>query len=39
MNHLMRYAGEDPAQAFNERLKGHLVSKAEVQRYLLDDDE
>jgi len=39
MNHLMRYAGEDPAQAFNERLKGHLLGKAEVQRYLLDDDE
>jgi HPr kinase/phosphorylase len=39
MNHLMRYAGEDPAQVFNERLKGHLVGKAEVQRYLLDDDE
>ncbi len=39
MNHLMRYAGEDPAQAFNERLKGHLADKADVQRYLLDDDE
>ncbi|MCC7004176.1 MAG: HPr(Ser) kinase/phosphatase [Gemmatimonadaceae bacterium] len=39
MNHLMRYSGEDPAQAFNERLKGHLQQKADVQRYLLDDDE
>jgi HPr kinase/phosphorylase len=39
MNHLMRYSGQDPAQAFNERLKGHLLDKADVQRYLLDDDE
>jgi HPr kinase/phosphorylase len=39
MNHLMRYSGQDPAQAFNERLKGHLREKADVQRYLLDDDE
>ena len=39
MNHLMRYSGQDPAQAFNERLKGHLLEKADVQRYLLDDDE
>ena len=39
MNHLMRYSGEDPAHAFNDRLKGHLREKADVQRYLLDDDE
>jgi HPr kinase/phosphorylase len=40
MNHLMRYGGHDPAQAFNDRLKGHLQQKAaDVQRYLLDDDE
>jgi HPr kinase/phosphorylase len=39
MNHLMRYSGVDPAHAFNERLKGHLQQKADVQRYLLDDDE
>ena len=40
MNHLMRYSGHDPAQAFNERLKGHMrEKKADVQRYLLDDDE
>lgn len=39
MNHLMRYSGQDPAQLFNERLKGHLLDKADVQRYLLDDDE
>lgn len=39
MNHLMRYSGQDPAQVFNERLKGHLRDKSEVQRYLLDDDE
>jgi HPr kinase/phosphorylase len=39
MNHLMRYSGVDPAHAFNERLKGHMQQKADVQRYLLDDDE
>ncbi len=39
MNHLMRFSGQDPAQVFNERLKGHLLDKADVQRYLLDDDE
>jgi HPr kinase/phosphorylase len=39
MNHLLRYSGEDPAQAFNERLKGHLREKADVKRYLLDDVE
>ena len=40
MNHLMRYSGHDPAQVFNERLKGHMREKAaDVQRYLLDDDE
>ena len=39
MNHLMRFSGQDPAQDFNERLKGHLLGKADVQRYLLDDDE
>jgi HPr kinase/phosphorylase len=39
MNHLMRYSGQDPAEAFNERLKGHMRDKADVQRYLLDDDE
>ena len=39
MNHLLRYSGTDPAQVFNERLKGHLREKADVQRYLLDDDE
>ncbi len=39
MNHLMRYSGQDPAQVFNERLKSHMRDKAQVQRYLLDDDE
>ena len=39
MNHLQRYSGEDPAHRFNERLKGHMRDKADVQRYLLDDDE
>ena len=37
MNHLLRYSGVDPAEAFNDRLKGHLREKADVQRYLLDD--
>lgn len=39
MGHLQRYSGEDPANAFNERLMGHMREKADVQRYLLDDDE
>ncbi len=39
MNHLLRYSGVDPAEAFNDRLKGHLREKADVQRYLLDDVE
>lgn len=39
MNHLQRYSGENPAHAFNERLKGHMKEKADVQRYLLDDTE
>lgn len=39
MNHLQRYSGENPAEVFNERLKGHMRQKADVQRYLLDDDE
>ena len=39
MNHLLMYAGENPAHTFNERLKGHMREKADVQRYLLDDDE
>ncbi len=39
MNHLQRYSGDDPAHNFNERLKGHMRQKSDVQRYLLDDDE
>lgn len=39
MNHLLRYTGVDSAQVFNERLKGHLREKSDVQRYLLDDTE
>jgi hypothetical protein len=39
MNHLMMYSGEDPAHAFNERLKGHMRQKGDVKKYLLDDDE
>lgn len=46
MNHLLRYSGVNPAEAFNERLKAHMARKdgaprarAEVQRYLQEDDE
>ncbi|MHB1297678.1 MAG: HPr(Ser) kinase/phosphatase [Gemmatimonadaceae bacterium] len=39
MNHLLRYTGVDSAQVFDERLKGHLRQKSDVQRYLLDDTE
>ncbi len=40
MNHLLRYAGVNPAEAFNQRLMGHMQQKAEdVRRYLIQDDE
>ncbi|MEP7380062.1 MAG: HPr(Ser) kinase/phosphatase [Gemmatimonadota bacterium] len=40
MNHLLRYAGVNPAEIFNQRLMGHMQQKAaEVRRYLIQDDE
>jgi len=40
MNHLLRYAGVNPAEAFNKRLMGHMQQKAaDVHRYLIQDDE
>jgi len=40
MNHLLRYAGVNPAEAFNQRLMGHMQEKAaQVRRYLIQDDE
>jgi len=40
MNHLLRYyRGYDSATAFNERLIGQMRRKADVQRYLQEDDE
>lgn len=40
MNHLLRYAGKNPAEAFNQRLMGHMQQKsAEVRQYLIQDDE
>lgn len=39
MNHLLRYSGIDPAERFNERLMKHMSSKAEVARYLQEDNE
>lgn len=40
MNHLLRYyRGYDTATAFNERLIGQMRRKADVQRYLQEDDE
>lgn len=40
MNHLLRYyRGYDGATAFNDRLIGQMRRKADVQRYLQEDDE
>jgi len=40
LNHLLRYSGIDPAQAFNERLIGHMRQTAgNVKEYLQEDDE
>ncbi len=40
MNHLLRYyRGYDSATAFNDRLIGQMRRKADVQRYLQEDDE
>ena len=39
MNHLLRYSGIDPAEAFNQRLISHMRGAAEVRQYLREDDE
>lgn len=39
MNHLLRYSGIDPAEAFNQRLIGRMRSAANVRQYLAEDDE
>ncbi|MDQ3696463.1 MAG: HPr(Ser) kinase/phosphatase [Gemmatimonadota bacterium] len=39
MNHLLRYSGVDPAEAFNERLMSRMRDAAGVRRYLREDDE
>jgi len=39
MNHLLRYSGVHAAESFNERLKDSMRKKADLGRYLQDDDE
>jgi HPr kinase/phosphorylase len=39
MNHLLRYSGVNPAEAFNERLIGRMREQADVRQYLVEDDE
>ena len=39
MNHLLRYAGVDVAEAFNERLIGRMRTASEVRQYLREDNE
>ena len=39
MNHLLRYSGVHSAETFNQRLKDSMQKKADVGRYLQDDDE
>jgi HPr kinase/phosphorylase len=39
MNHLLRYSGHDPAQAFNKRLLKQLAEQRELREYLSQDDE
>lgn len=39
MNHLLRFAGIDPAEAFNQRLLGRMRAAADVRQYLAEDDE
>lgn len=39
MNHLLRYSGIDPAEAFNQRLLGRMRAAADVRQYLAEDDE
>jgi HPr kinase/phosphorylase len=39
MNHLLRYSGIDPAQAFNERLLKRLAEQRQLREYLSEDYE
>jgi HPr kinase/phosphorylase len=39
MNHLLRYSGVNPAEAFNERLIGRMREAADVRQYLVEDVE
>jgi HPr kinase/phosphorylase len=39
MNHLLRYAGVDVAEVFNERLIGRMRTASEVRQYLREDNE
>jgi HPr kinase/phosphorylase len=39
MNHLLRYSGIDPAEAFNQRLISRMRMAAELRQYLAEDDE
>jgi HPr kinase/phosphorylase len=39
MNHLLRYSGIHSADVFNERLKDSMQKKADLGRYLQDDNE
>jgi HPr kinase/phosphorylase len=39
MNHLLRYAGVNSAEAFNQRLLGRLRQSGDVRQYLVEDDE
>ncbi|HET7553454.1 MAG TPA: HPr(Ser) kinase/phosphatase [Gemmatimonadaceae bacterium] len=39
MNHLLRFSGIDPAEAFNQRLIGRMRAAADVRQYLAEDDE
>jgi HPr kinase/phosphorylase len=39
MNHLLRYAGVDVAETFNERLIGRMRTASQVRQYLREDNE
>ena len=39
MNHLLRYYGENPAEAFNQRLIDRMRDARDARQYLVQDDE
>ena len=39
MNHLLKYSGVDPAEAFNDQLIARMRANADLRRYLAEDDE